>query len=368
MRALSIPQPWAELVVRGVKTVEVRSWYAKHTGGRIAIHASANIELKRIESLWADDRAVAERFADQGWVDRDDLRALPRSALLGTVELRGVHRAQAVRAAQIDPSATNWIEDALETAVRDPSTGHLRPGPAPARTLPVAIPAQGFVFGFARALAVEAITGVEGQQHLWELPTELAAELSTREACARSGAWTRVAPSPERVRRARDAWRERFETEEARYATRLIREALDEAANDALKLEDEGAERMLQQAMWRLTEERGTLDADGRAWIRVPKAIRALFADADRVPAARFEADVRLLMSQVLYAQKEHAAYSKLYEDAVARLRERLAHADQSPSSRTEIEAEVKRAFKREWLEAEAEMVRSDRIIRFPDY
>ena len=33
MRALSIPQPWAELVIRGVKTVEVRSWYAKHGGG-----------------------------------------------------------------------------------------------------------------------------------------------------------------------------------------------------------------------------------------------------------------------------------------------------------------------------------------------
>ncbi len=368
MRALSIPQPWAELVIRGVKTVEVRSWYAKHTGGRIAIHASVNIELKKVEALWADDRSVAQCFADQGWKDRDDLRALPRGAIVGSVDLRGVHRAEAVRATKVDPSGGNWIEDALEIAVRDPVTGTLRPGPAPARMLPVAIPAQGWVFGFARALAVEPILGVGGQQHLWALPAELAAELAVRESRARSGEWRRAEPSPESIRAARDAWRERFETEEARHATRLLREALHEAANDALALEDEGAERMLRQAMQRLTDERGERDADGRAWIRVPKVIRPLFADAERVPAAQFEADVRMLMHRVRHEQEAHAAYAKLYADAVARLRERLAHAEHSPSSRAGIDAEVKRMFKREWLAAEAELGRSEGIFRFPDY
>lgn len=368
MRVLSIPQPWAELVIRGVKTVEVRSWYAKHDGGRIAIHASANIELKKVEALWADDRAVAQCFADQGWMDRDDLRALPRSAILGSVELKGVHRARAVRAARVDPSSTNWIEAALETAVRDPVTGKLRPGPAPTRTLPVAIPAQGYVFGFAGALAVEPITEVMGQQHLWALPAELAAELAAREARARSGAWARTAPSAERVRAARDAWRERFETDEARYATRLIREAVYEAANDTLSLDDDGAERMLRQAMRKLSEERGARDEDGRAYIRVPKALRALFDDADRVLATRFEADLRILMLRMRHEQEEHAAYAKLYDDAVARLREGLARADASPSSRAEIEAEVKRAFKREWIEAEAALVRADPSVGFPDY
>lgn len=80
MRAMSVPQPWVELVIRGLKTVEVRSWFAKHSGGRITIHASANIELEKVEALRADDRAVAQCFADQGWMDRDDLRALPRSS------------------------------------------------------------------------------------------------------------------------------------------------------------------------------------------------------------------------------------------------------------------------------------------------
>ena len=368
MRALSIPQPWAELVIRGVKTVEVRSWYAKHTGGRIAIHASANIELKKVEALWADDRAVAQCFADQGWKDRDDLRALPRSAILGSVELRGVHRAQAVRAAQVDPSATNWIDEALETAVRDPATGKLRPGPAPARTLPVAIPAQGWVFGFSRALAVEPITEVEGQQHLWALPDALAQELAAREARARSGEWSRPAPSAERLREARDAWRERFETEEARYTARLLREALDEVANEAFTLEDEGAERMLRQSMARLVDERGSRDADGRVWVRVPKAIRPLFGDVDRVPAVAFESDLRVLLHRVRYEEQERAAYTKLFEDAVARLREGVARAEHAQSSRAELEAEVKRAFKREWMAAEEAMGRSDWSFHFPEY
>jgi ASCH domain len=368
MRTLSLPQPWAELVIRGVKTMEVRSWYAKHTGGRIAIHASANIELKKVEALWADDQLVAECFADQGWADREDLRALPRAAILGSVELRGVHRAQAVRAARVDPSATNWIEDALETAMRDPSTGQLRPGPAPARTLPVHIPAQGWVFGFSRALAVEPITGVEGQQHLWALSADVAAELSAREARARRGEWSRPVPSAERVRIARDAWRERFATEEARYARRLIREAIDEMMNDTLTLVEEDAERMLVEAMRRLSDERGVRDADGRLSIRVPKSIRALFGDADLVPAARFEADVRLLMHQVRYHEQEQAAYTKLFDDTAAHLRELLAGAEQSPSSRSGIEAEVKRGFKRGLNEVEAELIRSDRIIRVPDY
>ncbi|MBP7550060.1 MAG: ASCH domain-containing protein [Gemmatimonadaceae bacterium] len=368
MRVLSIQQPWAELVIRGVKTFEVRSWSATHQGGRIAIHASANIELKKVEALWADDRAVAQCFADQGWMDRDDLRALPRSAIIGSVALRGVHPATAVRAANLDLSATNWVEDALETAVRDPVSGALRPGPAPVRTLPVAVPARSWVFGFARALAVEPILDVEGQQHLWALPPALATELAAREARARTGEWTRPAPSPERIKAARDAWRERFESEETRYGLRLIREAIDEAANDAMTLEAEGAERMLKEAMRKLTSGRDARDADGRLWVRVPKALRPLFDDAERVPAVRFEADLRMLMHRVRLQEQANVEYQKLLDAAVERVREGAERAERSPSSRSALEAEVKRAFKREWLAVEAELARNDGYFHFPEY
>ena len=40
MKAITIRQPYASLIARGVKTVETRSW-ATHYRGRIAIHAAA---------------------------------------------------------------------------------------------------------------------------------------------------------------------------------------------------------------------------------------------------------------------------------------------------------------------------------------
>jgi hypothetical protein len=43
MKALSIRQPWADLIVQGKKTLELRSWSVKYRGA-LAIHASQNIE------------------------------------------------------------------------------------------------------------------------------------------------------------------------------------------------------------------------------------------------------------------------------------------------------------------------------------
>lgn len=43
MKALSVRQPWAELIVQGKKTLELRTWSVKHRGP-LAIHASTNIE------------------------------------------------------------------------------------------------------------------------------------------------------------------------------------------------------------------------------------------------------------------------------------------------------------------------------------
>ncbi|MCB0392052.1 MAG: ASCH domain-containing protein [Bdellovibrionales bacterium] len=48
MRALSIIQPWAELIVSGKKNVENRSWDSKHRGF-VAIHASKAKTLFRFE-------------------------------------------------------------------------------------------------------------------------------------------------------------------------------------------------------------------------------------------------------------------------------------------------------------------------------
>lgn len=53
MKAISIRQPWASLIVHGYKKYEFRSWRTKFRG-RVLIHASGGVEkkyLKRFESL-----------------------------------------------------------------------------------------------------------------------------------------------------------------------------------------------------------------------------------------------------------------------------------------------------------------------------
>ena len=67
MRAITIRQPWAELIVRGEKDVENRSWRTNHRGP-LLIHAGA--------------QAYRESFAEHGVPDDAE-----RSAIIGVVEV-----------------------------------------------------------------------------------------------------------------------------------------------------------------------------------------------------------------------------------------------------------------------------------------
>ena len=75
MRALSIRQPWAELIILGHKTIEVRS---KRTNlrERVFIHAGLN----RIEP--AEEARITQEF-------EIDVDGFPRGVLVGTVEIVG---------------------------------------------------------------------------------------------------------------------------------------------------------------------------------------------------------------------------------------------------------------------------------------
>lgn len=72
-RALGVQQPWAELIVRGVKSLEVRSQPTR-VRGRVAIYAS-----KRPSTLQA-----AELVVDEFGLNLD---TLPKGLLVGTVEV-----------------------------------------------------------------------------------------------------------------------------------------------------------------------------------------------------------------------------------------------------------------------------------------
>lgn len=57
MKAIAVRQPWASLIICGVKTVENRSWATKYRGP-LAIYASKATASKS-DILWAQRRCIA---------------------------------------------------------------------------------------------------------------------------------------------------------------------------------------------------------------------------------------------------------------------------------------------------------------------
>ena len=66
MKALSLKQPWAELVLLGKKTIELRRWNT-HFRGEFYIHASGNLDEEKTQEY--------------------KLKDLPRQAIVGKATL-----------------------------------------------------------------------------------------------------------------------------------------------------------------------------------------------------------------------------------------------------------------------------------------
>ncbi len=74
MKCLTVWQPWAELIVMGVKDVENRSWPTRHRGP-ILIHAAARMRASDLDVL-ADEHGIELERA-----------ALAFGAILGAVDV-----------------------------------------------------------------------------------------------------------------------------------------------------------------------------------------------------------------------------------------------------------------------------------------
>lgn len=83
MKALSLTQPWASLVVMGAKKIETRSWSTDYRGP-LAIHASKGFPKAA--------QALALNVAMQRGLGGALPFSLPRGAVLGIVNLTDVHR------------------------------------------------------------------------------------------------------------------------------------------------------------------------------------------------------------------------------------------------------------------------------------
>lgn len=82
MRALTIRQPWASLIIAGMKDVENRTWPTKHRGP-LAIHAAVAVASP---AEWEHAEMVCKTVAPKLmplWSER----VLPRGVVLGTVNL-----------------------------------------------------------------------------------------------------------------------------------------------------------------------------------------------------------------------------------------------------------------------------------------
>lgn len=91
MRLLSVRQPWAYLIVHGIKDIENRSWSTTYRG-RLAIHASTG---------------TPSRLPVPGVNLVEPIRALPRGVIVGVVDLIDCVRDHPSTWAR--PDAFHWV-------------------------------------------------------------------------------------------------------------------------------------------------------------------------------------------------------------------------------------------------------------------
>lgn len=104
MKALSIRQPWAWLIIHGGKDIENRTWHTK-LRGRFLVHAS--------QGMTRDEWRAASRFCDENGLSLPPLYSdadLQRGGIIGSVELVD----------SVDTSESPWYMGEKGFVLRDP--------------------------------------------------------------------------------------------------------------------------------------------------------------------------------------------------------------------------------------------------------
>ena len=86
MKAISLLQPWAQLVVMGEKAIETRSWSTAHRG-KIYIHASKRIDAAAME--------MCKKFPFNQFIP--DIYALPTGAIIGSCEITNCNPSEGLK-------------------------------------------------------------------------------------------------------------------------------------------------------------------------------------------------------------------------------------------------------------------------------
>jgi len=133
--ALSIKQPWVDLIVHGLKAIEVREWRMMHRGATL-IHASGTIDWKTVELLGYDAALK-----------------LPRGGLIGIAEILDV--VEFSRSTWLELRPKHWV---IHPPVREPIYGAVFGDVIPFRTR---IPCRGRLMLFPVPPEVELRTRAE---------------------------------------------------------------------------------------------------------------------------------------------------------------------------------------------------------------
>lgn len=144
MKALSLTQPWASLVVAGEKRWETRSWSTAYRG-HLAIHASKGFP-RSARGLCVDEpfAEALRRMGYGGLALLSPQEVLPVGAILGTVILEDVITTEAALARYV-------IEGTPEESFGDYSAGR-------------------YAWKFREPLRLEEPIPAKGALSLWEAP------------------------------------------------------------------------------------------------------------------------------------------------------------------------------------------------------
>ncbi|MFT3785032.1 MAG: ASCH domain-containing protein [Tepidisphaeraceae bacterium] len=85
MRALSIRQPYVELILRGIKTVEYRTRPTRIVGERFYLYASKGVVRPAGRQVWSRDLATPDEHCPNWMIElAEQIRMIPPGTLLPT--------------------------------------------------------------------------------------------------------------------------------------------------------------------------------------------------------------------------------------------------------------------------------------------
>ena len=114
MRMLSLPQPWATLLARGIARFVVRA-DATDYRGTIGIGANANVDIDAVDRMVADPE-FASRLIAAGFSDASDIEALPRNAIVGVAVIADLWSLESLEEVATEDDAI-LIGDVADTTV-----------------------------------------------------------------------------------------------------------------------------------------------------------------------------------------------------------------------------------------------------------